>query len=358
MAILVLARAYVRSRFTPTVFRSWRLAAGRLPCYFILCLLLLEGTPQTKKVAMGCLLDGPATAEGQTRKLMLNAIASNALPPNGIQSGPQPHSPSGGGIVNVDSAWPVVPSGGTRTTTLPDITTFKKDLVVMAAGKDKQWMTDPLVTRKTKGTRKVNGNKKLLHNKRVKRNAQQTKKDFLKSLQPTKGFLHPYAHKTFLSYCFKDGKDVYIYRLRKKLQKINRSFGLVVEVDERSDRASFFLLRRLKDFVPSKRGTDSFYFVNRGKPENHDQDNDDIGTVRFAANSVAETLPAPDGIVTVVAHTVKSAHATDLHSCAKNIIIAVIGSVFSSALFFFMFGRFLVMSAYRKSAMAYKASQP
>eukprot|EP00922_Rhytidocystis_sp_ex-Travisia-forbesii_P016290 GHVS01024238.1.p1 GENE.GHVS01024238.1~~GHVS01024238.1.p1 ORF type:complete len:359 (+),score=25.64 GHVS01024238.1:47-1078(+) len=65
MAILVLARAYVRSRFTPTVFRSWRLAAGRLPCYFILCLLLLEATPQTKKVAMGWPFNGPLTAEGQ-----------------------------------------------------------------------------------------------------------------------------------------------------------------------------------------------------------------------------------------------------------------------------------------------------
>eukprot|EP00922_Rhytidocystis_sp_ex-Travisia-forbesii_P048211 GHVS01071822.1.p1 GENE.GHVS01071822.1~~GHVS01071822.1.p1 ORF type:complete len:272 (+),score=29.48 GHVS01071822.1:3-818(+) len=41
------------------------LAAGRVPCYFILCFLLLEATPQTRKVAMGYLLDAPPAAEGQ-----------------------------------------------------------------------------------------------------------------------------------------------------------------------------------------------------------------------------------------------------------------------------------------------------
>eukprot|EP00922_Rhytidocystis_sp_ex-Travisia-forbesii_P034879 GHVS01051807.1.p1 GENE.GHVS01051807.1~~GHVS01051807.1.p1 ORF type:complete len:339 (+),score=17.37 GHVS01051807.1:267-1283(+) len=51
------------SRLTPLVFRSWMLPAGRVPCYFILCLLLLEVTPQTRKVAMGCLLGGSSTAE-------------------------------------------------------------------------------------------------------------------------------------------------------------------------------------------------------------------------------------------------------------------------------------------------------
>eukprot|EP00922_Rhytidocystis_sp_ex-Travisia-forbesii_P034875 GHVS01051802.1.p1 GENE.GHVS01051802.1~~GHVS01051802.1.p1 ORF type:complete len:254 (+),score=20.53 GHVS01051802.1:214-975(+) len=61
------------SGFTPTVFSSWKLAAGRVPCYFILCLLLLEVTPQTRKVAMGYLLNSPPTAQEhdhhQTRKL-------------------------------------------------------------------------------------------------------------------------------------------------------------------------------------------------------------------------------------------------------------------------------------------------
>eukprot|EP00922_Rhytidocystis_sp_ex-Travisia-forbesii_P016339 GHVS01024320.1.p1 GENE.GHVS01024320.1~~GHVS01024320.1.p1 ORF type:complete len:343 (+),score=19.85 GHVS01024320.1:103-1029(+) len=65
MGILVSTWAYLMSAFTPTVFRSWKLAAGRVPCYFILCLLLLESTPQTRNVVMGYLLDG------QPRKLGL-----------------------------------------------------------------------------------------------------------------------------------------------------------------------------------------------------------------------------------------------------------------------------------------------
>eukprot|EP00922_Rhytidocystis_sp_ex-Travisia-forbesii_P048224 GHVS01071836.1.p1 GENE.GHVS01071836.1~~GHVS01071836.1.p1 ORF type:complete len:302 (+),score=27.40 GHVS01071836.1:43-906(+) len=65
MAILVSTWAYVMSAFTPTVFRSRKLAAGRVPCYFILCLLLLEGTPQTRNVSMGFVLGG-ATMVGSS----------------------------------------------------------------------------------------------------------------------------------------------------------------------------------------------------------------------------------------------------------------------------------------------------
>eukprot|EP00922_Rhytidocystis_sp_ex-Travisia-forbesii_P024044 GHVS01035320.1.p1 GENE.GHVS01035320.1~~GHVS01035320.1.p1 ORF type:complete len:320 (+),score=35.62 GHVS01035320.1:131-1090(+) len=66
------------SAFTPSVFRSWKLGAGRVPCYFILCLLLLEATPQTRNVAMGYLLDAPSKAEEkdchQTRKLIMTGV--------------------------------------------------------------------------------------------------------------------------------------------------------------------------------------------------------------------------------------------------------------------------------------------
>eukprot|EP00922_Rhytidocystis_sp_ex-Travisia-forbesii_P016288 GHVS01024234.1.p1 GENE.GHVS01024234.1~~GHVS01024234.1.p1 ORF type:complete len:390 (+),score=34.65 GHVS01024234.1:130-1170(+) len=339
MAILVLARAYVRSRFTPTVFRSWRLAAGRLPCYFILCLLLLEGTPQTKKVAMGCLLDGPATAEGQTRKLMLNAIASNALPPNGIQSGPQPHSPSGG--VNVDSAWPVVPSGGTRTTTLPDITTFKKDLVVMAAGKDKQWMTDPLVTRKTKDTRKVN--------------------DVFK---PTRGYLDPFAHKTRFSRCVDDDKDLYLTKLADKLRDVNLSFGIIVQVDKSTHTASFVLLSRLEDFTQSEYGYDYVYVFDRGNPECKVDIQSLDNVVGAAMRDVANTMRVPvyEGIIRMEASVTSSVgfgHLGGLVLFAKDsiipraVVIAVVGflaSLFGSLfLLRLIFERLLMMTTADKT---------
>eukprot|EP00922_Rhytidocystis_sp_ex-Travisia-forbesii_P005029 GHVS01007352.1.p1 GENE.GHVS01007352.1~~GHVS01007352.1.p1 ORF type:complete len:293 (-),score=17.17 GHVS01007352.1:417-1295(-) len=69
--------AYLRSGFTPAVFKSSKLGATRVPCYFILCLLLLDAIPQTRNVAMGFLLDGPRPPaeeetqyHRQTRKLV------------------------------------------------------------------------------------------------------------------------------------------------------------------------------------------------------------------------------------------------------------------------------------------------
>eukprot|EP00922_Rhytidocystis_sp_ex-Travisia-forbesii_P035314 GHVS01052399.1.p1 GENE.GHVS01052399.1~~GHVS01052399.1.p1 ORF type:complete len:191 (-),score=27.26 GHVS01052399.1:60-632(-) len=138
MAILVLARAYVRSRFTPTVFRSWRLAAGRLPCYFILCLLLLEATPQTRKVAMGYLLDGPRTAEEQVHR------QTRKLGPYDIQNGSaqaQPYSSIGG--------FPDVPNlnnGGSGVTSnpenVPDTTYFVEEVSMMRSAKDQAWLLE------------------------------------------------------------------------------------------------------------------------------------------------------------------------------------------------------------------------
>eukprot|EP00922_Rhytidocystis_sp_ex-Travisia-forbesii_P048218 GHVS01071829.1.p1 GENE.GHVS01071829.1~~GHVS01071829.1.p1 ORF type:complete len:272 (+),score=26.32 GHVS01071829.1:3-818(+) len=73
------------------------LAAGRVPCYFILCFLLLEATPQTRKVAMGYLLDAPPAAEGQNH-----------------------HQPRKLGVTDVVAAGvTTVPSGSALTTTTP-----------------------------------------------------------------------------------------------------------------------------------------------------------------------------------------------------------------------------------------------
>eukprot|EP00922_Rhytidocystis_sp_ex-Travisia-forbesii_P048222 GHVS01071834.1.p1 GENE.GHVS01071834.1~~GHVS01071834.1.p1 ORF type:complete len:280 (+),score=17.11 GHVS01071834.1:3-842(+) len=63
------------------------LAAGRVPCYFILCFLLLEATPQTRKVAMGCLLGAPPAAEDQNHH-QPRKLGGTDVVPAGVTTGP------------------------------------------------------------------------------------------------------------------------------------------------------------------------------------------------------------------------------------------------------------------------------
>eukprot|EP00922_Rhytidocystis_sp_ex-Travisia-forbesii_P035307 GHVS01052391.1.p1 GENE.GHVS01052391.1~~GHVS01052391.1.p1 ORF type:complete len:529 (-),score=29.83 GHVS01052391.1:494-2080(-) len=275
MAILVLARAYVRSRFTPTVFRSWRLAAGRLPCYFILCLLLLEATPQTRKVAMGILLVGAPTA------------------PTAIQNA-QPHPPILGNVdvVNVTrgvSGWTngyialpnvtIKGSGATsHTSRLPDIKKFAGELGKMRSARATPWSP--------KFQAVAAGRKKELQ-KRVKRNA--LRKTYGSFFEPTWGRLGRDAEKLDLldTSSFADmsfGTD-----MREESDNVNFSFGMLSYYDAKKQVTRFTLLRDLEDFTKDPLGNDFVYIINPNKRATRLSDQD-VKTVRELVEVVRQTV--------------------------------------------------------------------
>eukprot|EP00922_Rhytidocystis_sp_ex-Travisia-forbesii_P035318 GHVS01052404.1.p1 GENE.GHVS01052404.1~~GHVS01052404.1.p1 ORF type:complete len:935 (-),score=71.47 GHVS01052404.1:186-2990(-) len=256
MAILVLARAYVRSRFTPTVFRSWRLAAGRLPCYFILCLLLLEATPQTRKVAMGILLVGAPTA------------------PTAIQNA-QPHPPILGNVdvVNVTrggSGWTI------DTTSFPDTKTFAKELDKTPSSKDTSWS---LQLKDVADDRKK---------ERVKRNA--LRKRYGSSFEATRGRIFHAAEKLDLLVTGPNSDMQFCLGMRYQSKNANISIGLLSNYDGTRHVTRFTFLRDLADFTEDPLGNDLVYIINPTKWPTPLSD-DDVKTVKKLAEVVRHTVP-------------------------------------------------------------------
>eukprot|EP00922_Rhytidocystis_sp_ex-Travisia-forbesii_P048216 GHVS01071827.1.p1 GENE.GHVS01071827.1~~GHVS01071827.1.p1 ORF type:complete len:290 (+),score=19.91 GHVS01071827.1:3-872(+) len=97
------------------------LAAGRVPCYFILCFLLLEATPQTRKVAMGCLLGAPPAAEDQNHH-QPRKLGGTDVVPAGVTTGPHATVDYGTWASNALTAvgTGAVPSSNALTTTTVD----------------------------------------------------------------------------------------------------------------------------------------------------------------------------------------------------------------------------------------------
>eukprot|EP00922_Rhytidocystis_sp_ex-Travisia-forbesii_P035309 GHVS01052393.1.p1 GENE.GHVS01052393.1~~GHVS01052393.1.p1 ORF type:complete len:347 (-),score=36.19 GHVS01052393.1:733-1773(-) len=310
MAILVLARAYVRSRFTPTVFRSWRLAAGRLPCYFILCLLLLEATPQTRKVAMGYLLDGLPTAEEQdhrqTRKLVGTALGTTSpFPSFGTVSLPLRNGGSG------ETSY---------TPSVPDIKTFRKELKEMPAGKPTLWSRE--VEAEIYGV--VGGLNNELH-KRVERNAVGKGSETLgptttvatmqsSSYTPTTDVsstpsvvnatiettVSPTVHRSIgdiiqgaetilLARDVEGDKRSYLRYIQDRFEVLN--FKVTVIIEEKDNSTSFYALRDTYKFHLYQYGSDFAYIYNDDKKQGKLSETD-IDSMKTALVLVAPTLPS------------------------------------------------------------------
>eukprot|EP00922_Rhytidocystis_sp_ex-Travisia-forbesii_P035315 GHVS01052400.1.p1 GENE.GHVS01052400.1~~GHVS01052400.1.p1 ORF type:complete len:388 (-),score=34.50 GHVS01052400.1:489-1652(-) len=342
MAILVLARAYVRSRFTPTVFRSWRLAAGRLPCYFILCLLLLEATPQTRKVAMGYLLDGLPTAEEQdhrqTRKLVGTALGTTSpFPSFGTVSLPLRNGGSG------ETSY---------TPSVPDIKTFRKELKEMPAGKPTLWSRE--VEAEIYGV--VGGLNNELH-KRVERNA--ILKGSEKLLEPTKGELEPFTSSIDFAHVAHGDESFYLNYIGEKLEALNCAFGVMVEHDE-NGLDWWTVLLDIRRFTPESEmnGTDykiTYVYMFNDQKERRIIRQSEVLIVVAASNPVFPKYVSPHILTTedtpiapttyisstpsVVTPSI--AHTTDVHYPNKGFIIGLAltssGGVVLASIFLFVF---------------------